>query len=229
MGLRCFWIEPNSRTRLSLRRYTNRMPCPLRPGEYSYHNAAAVFCEVPVVGGRDYDGPHTRADVPAGGPWPEACACGYRFVEADEWQVFSERLYARRDNGAIVTLRDAVPGAMWNADWLAHHPDYTGPDGRSISVNCPNGHEWTIDSRARNCDSPCATCGKPYHQHYSEASAQNLGHHFIESRPHKCWVRHGEPPNLTVDKNGTTCGAGAGSIQAGNYHGFLRNGEFKDA
>lgn len=25
-----------------------------------------------------------------------------------------------------------------------------------------------------------------------------------------CWVRHGEPPNVTVDKNG---------------HGFLRNGE----
>jgi hypothetical protein len=38
-------------------------------------------------------------------------------------------------------------------------------------------------------------------------------------------VRHGEAPNITVDKNGVTCGAGAGSIQCGSYHGFLRNGE----
>ncbi len=29
-----------------------------------------------------------------------------------------------------------------------------------------------------------------------------------------------------VDKNGLTCAAGAGSIQAGDYHGFLRDGEF---
>lgn len=34
---------------------------------------------------------------------------------------------------------------------------------------------------------------------------------------------------ITVDKNGTTCAAGAGSISAGPYHGFLRNGQLVDA
>jgi hypothetical protein len=43
---------------------------------------------------------------------------------------------------------------------------------------------------------------------------------------HRCWVRHGEPPRITVDKNGPTCQAGAGSILAGDYHGFLRDGAF---
>lgn len=44
---------------------------------------------------------------------------------------------------------------------------------------------------------------------------------------HKCWVRHGRPEDgsLHVDKNGHTCGAGAGSIDTGKWHGFLHNGE----
>jgi hypothetical protein len=39
-------------------------------------------------------------------------------------------------------------------------------------------------------------------------------------------VRHGEPPQITVDKRGLTCHAGAGSIALGSYHGFLHNGVF---
>jgi hypothetical protein len=46
---------------------------------------------------------------------------------------------------------------------------------------------------------------------------------------HKCWVRHGDAPLITVDKNGKTCGAGGGSILSGSYHGFLRNGELVEA
>jgi hypothetical protein len=60
-----------------------------------------------------------------------------------------------------------------------------------------------IDSRASNCTLP-------------------------NDREHKCWIRHGTPPDLTVDKNGKTCAAGAGSIQLGNYHGFLRNGHLEE-
>lgn len=43
---------------------------------------------------------------------------------------------------------------------------------------------------------------------------------------HRCWVRQGKPPTVAVGKGGHTCGAGAGSILSGNYHGFLRNGRF---
>ena len=68
----------------------------------------------------------------------------------------------------------------------------------------PNGREWDIDSRCSNCTLP-------------------------DDRIHRCWVRHGEPPNIHVDKNGHTCSAGAGSILAGDYHGFLHNGELTPA
>jgi hypothetical protein len=66
-------------------------------------------------------------------------------------------------------------------------------------VRLPNGRDWAIDGRATNCTRP-------------------------DDHEHQCWVKHGEPPNITVDKDGNTCGAGAGSIQIGDWHGFLRDG-----
>jgi hypothetical protein len=60
-----------------------------------------------------------------------------------------------------------------------------------------------------------------YHSHRHDMCAG-----YEDARPHKCWIRHGKAPLITVDKNGVTCGAGTGSIAAGDYHGFLRNGEF---
>jgi hypothetical protein len=72
-----------------------------------------------------------------------------------------------------------------------------------LTVKLPNGRSWNIDGEASNCDRK-------------------------GDKSHRCWCRHGTPPNLTVDKTpesgGSTCGAGGGSIQAGDYHGFLRNG-----
>lgn len=96
------------------------------------------------------------------------------------------------------------PGAMWFADWLLgiENEPFAGPDGRSLGVRLPNGSDWMIDGVCSNCtDRDGALSGK-----------------------HKCWVRHGVPPLVTVDKNGVTCGAGAGSILSGGYHAFLRDG-----
>jgi len=95
------------------------------------------------------------------------------------------------------------PGDMFFAPW-SHHSGkcfagWTNCDGRHLHVVLPNGATWNIDGRASNCTLPNDT-------------------------EHRCWVRHGEPPNITVDKAGHTCAAGAGSILSGDYHGFLRNG-----
>lgn len=107
-----------------------------------------------------------------------------------------DSLWRRTDTGEEKTLRDFEPGAMWFADWL--NDWHCGPDGRCLVVKTPGG-DWVVDSRASNCGLP-------------------------DDNEHKCWIRHGEAPNITVDKNGKTCTAGAGSIQCRNYHGFLRNG-----
>lgn len=96
-------------------------------------------------------------------------------------------------------MEDMPVGAMWNATWLNKCEGLTGPDGLSLHVRLPDGHEWNIDGRASNCD-------------------------MKDDHVHKCWVRHGVPPVLTVDKNGVTCHAGAGSIATDKYHGFLTDG-----
>ncbi len=94
------------------------------------------------------------------------------------------------------------PGDMY---WFIHQPGkcyvrWTNCDGRHLVVVLPNGHHWDIDSRANNCTLPRDTV-------------------------HRCWVRAGTPPSVSVGKSGgQTCGAGAGSIQSGQFHGFLDEG-----
>jgi hypothetical protein len=80
------------------------------------------------------------------------------------------------------------------------HARWSNCDGRHWEVICPGGDYWDINSRASNCT-------------------------MRDDGTHRCWVVHGEPPNVHVDKSGHTCGAGAGSIQTSNWHGFLHNGE----
>lgn len=214
MSVKCFFLEPIRQARLSLRRYnfsySDDEKCPLKG---YYHNAHVPLFDVPETYEFDeqansrvyrHQGPQSREGVPSEYAWPTACECGYIFKESDEWQVFSDHLYRRTDTGEILTLDGAGPGAMWNSEYLNDNAMMTGPDGLSLTVKCPNGREWLIDG-------PCSNCGSP------------------DDKVHKCWCRHGTPPQITVDKDCNTCSAGAGSIQAGDYHGFLRNGEFVDA
>lgn len=118
-------------------------------------------------------------------------------------------IWRREDTGEVRRFVHTFgPGAMYFATWY-RHGDNSGLYGWDwdnllsppLLVVTPSGREWNIDSRASNCT-------------------------MTNDRQHRCWVRHGDPPNVTVDKNGVTCGAGAGSIVSGDYHGFLRNGEF---
>jgi hypothetical protein len=109
-----------------------------------------------------------------------------------------------RDNGPWRPMDELEPGGMFWADWYQRK----GPDGHHLIVKTPGGL-WHVDGFASNCTRP-------------------------GDWSHYCWVRHGEAPNITVDKNGDTCGCGQ-SIQqgfandAGFYHGFLRNGQLVPA
>lgn len=204
MSVTCFLIIPTDTVRLWFRRYASESKCTLQgEGRMSYHNEETFWQDVPLIrDGRGYDETHcvyqekVKNDNPL---WPYRCKCDYIFTEGDARQIHSHRLYRRADNNELTTINDAEPGAMWDADWLHDIPSRVGPDGKSLHVVCPGGHHWNIDG-------PCSNCTKP------------------NDKVHKCWVRHGEAPALTVDKNGVTCSAGAGSIQTPNWHGFLRNG-----
>ena len=92
-----------------------------------------------------------------------------------------------------------APGAMWYAIWMPRNWDWDNETQPHLIVKTPSGGDWDIDSRASNCAKP-------------------------DDKLHRCWVRHGTPPNVTVDKNGLTCPAGGGSIISRGWHGFLRQG-----
>ena len=102
-------------------------------------------------------------------------------------------------DGQVLYGRQLPPGTMYWSSWHTGC-SWDNCDGQHLHVVLPNGHHWDVDGRASNCTLP-------------------------QDRTHRCWIRHGEPPLITVDKSGHTCNAGAGSILSGDYHGFLRGGE----
>jgi len=196
--------------RRSLRRYKSQADYKVRECPANgYHDEMVPFDEVPAmldergcyrVSDDDVSDAPPRDDA----RWPRQCRCGYQFAAGDEWQLFQDLLYRRVDTGEVMTLRDAPPGALWRARWMENlggSSMWVGADGQAWMCKTPGG-EWHIDGPASNC---------------TDKEGQTRGEH-------KCWVRHGVAPDFTIDKNGKTCSAGAGSILCGSYHGFLQNG-----
>lgn len=218
-GIRCFVLEPTRECRVTLRRYVrsgNRICTATRDQKYPVGCDAGTRVPDGILGRTPKDWPHEDPR------WPPSCMqCQEGFRDDDEWQVHEDRLYCRRDTGEFTTLRSAPVGAMWYADWYVENwstPEpsdpprswHPGPDGHVLVCKTPGptragslgewiGWDWIIDARASNC-------GLPLDNH------------------HACWVRHGAPPDVTVDKDGVTCSAGGGSIGSPYWHGFLRNG-----
>jgi hypothetical protein len=142
----CFMAEPTGNVRRFLRRYSLRNGtftsdvCQKMPGKYSYHNAQNFLDEVPDK--NDPSGNLWPHDDPR---WPKQCGCGYEFMDEDDWQLFQDHVYYRKDTGARFALRDAEPGTMWNAEWFIRNgTGLMGPDGLSLVVKTPEG-DWHID------------------------------------------------------------------------------------
>jgi hypothetical protein len=188
-------------TRAYLRLYWGQDECPrcLGHDNRGYHDAKVVIGETTELKAWHHMG--EPADHEGDPRWPARCDhCGAAAPPNAVRQVFRERLYDTPSG-------ELEPGCLYWATW--HH----GSEGQCIDgwTNCPgahlmavlpNGRRWDIDSRAANCALPKDTT-------------------------HRCWVRTGELPKITVGKvGGPTCTAGAGSIVAGDYHGMLQNGIF---
>ena len=204
--IKCFMVEPTEFQWRLLRRYNSSTDA-----TGHYHDAKTLIGKAPIIwgesGGRRVilgdDLPTEPHDDPR---WPTVCPCGYTFVDTDHWQVFTDPIYTRQDTGEEVSLRKLPPGGMYWAWWFEDIPYLCGPDGKCLIVALPSdgGDDlWMVDG-------PCSNCPTP------------------EDKKHRCWCRHGVPPNVTVDKNPepgqTTCTAGAGSIGTKRWHGFLRQG-----
>lgn len=212
MTVQTYWLEPTGQLAVGLRRYSHgdNVTWDCAGG---YHQALKYTGRVKVAYYTDSDGVRLRRNprpvAHTDRRWPKQCSdCDYRFTADDEWQRWSEQLYRRTDTGEPRVLHQGAPtpdapaaeaGACWDAWWMTFR---RGADGIYLMVRCPDGHDWSVDSRASNCTMP-------------------------DDETHRCWVRHGDPREcrVTVDKDGLTCAAGAGSIQTPKWHGFLRDGQ----
>lgn len=165
-----------------------------------YHRGKAIF-------GIAQAGLDTHTEIPKEAWFCKVVKCdqcGYVFADSKPSALSSQREWIRKDTGETHwDVRDFGPGACFYADWLTSYFEQVWDNwhgGAPLQIQMPNNDSWMPESRASNCTLP-------------------------EDRQHRCWCLHGEFPNLTADKNGLTCNAGAGSIATTNWHGFLRNGE----
>lgn len=158
----CFLLTPTGRDARWLRRYRAGAinDCPLGPK--CYHDAAVRV--------EDDEEKEWHCDWPHDDPrWPQRCACGYEFQEADNWQLFPLTIY-RTPDGREVTLHEtpppgietAPPGSMWFSDWCPGPKKHEGP---FLWVMTPGG-AWCVDG--------ASSSGGPG------------------------WTRTGEPPNVTA-------------------------------
>lgn len=214
--LRIYWdactvtsVEPCNECPNGHMNLKDQLTCPnsYGGGKPGYHNAKHLLGTTDKV--EDFNGFGKISDYPAE-RWPTVCDhCGapvpkdappQRLGENGvkvHHQVFTERLY---DTASGKPERGDIYAIDWHRG--SECPYWDNCDGVHLYVILPDGGHWDINSRASNCDKK-------------------------DERTHRCWVKHGTPPNLTVDKNGHTCGAGAGSIMSlSGWHGFLRDGVF---
>lgn len=123
----------------------------------------------------------------------------WRLTDAADHEFIYENISTGEKRASV----DLPPGACYATE--GDMP--TGSDGLAIVCVTPalrNGKvgtfHWWIDYTASNCTKR-------------------------DDDVHRCWVRHGTVGDkLHVDKNGNTCAAGAGSIQAPGWHGYLHHG-----
>jgi len=175
MGISCFMIEHAGKTQRSLRRYVSSAD--MTEGKCSvsmhgYHQTMVDLDVVPeiwgVLPGHDFECWHNTApEVPhTDDRWNNVCACGYVFTEQDQWQIFTDSIYRRTDNGLEYTLRSAPAGAMWWATWMPKNMYWDDKTDDHLVVRLPDGTDWDIDSRCNNCPWP-------------------------GNRQHRCWGRSG--------------------------------------
>lgn len=141
-------ITATDQASLALRRYAMDA-CAGNPYGAGSHDARTLIGTAPVVvlderGTWDVE---METPAPTDPRWPPRCACGYVFLEADVWQLSRDRLYARPDSDARLTLHEVTPGMLWDAPWyIDEDGDCVGPDGRSLVVRLPDGTNWAIDA-----------------------------------------------------------------------------------
>jgi hypothetical protein len=144
----CVLLVETDQASLALRRFSYEA-CAAKPHGMNFHDARTYIGVTPIIVSERKTWDVEVAQPPQTDPrWPIQCVCGYVFQEGDTWQLSKNRLYARQDTGALLTLHEVDPGMMWETPWFAD--EWHGPDGRCYTMALPGHGEWTIDGPSSN-------------------------------------------------------------------------------
>lgn len=225
-SLRAYWDEHVFDPKKQI--YVSKNTCPnsYGHGQPGIHDAMIRVAES-ITGKRDDEVGGSREDYDRS-CWPTVCThCGavapdvppassFPDRQRDGWvlehQLFRQALYGTPDK-TWFGLPDV--GDVLYEDWYGCADErggrcvygWTNCAGRHLIAIVPTGHWWDTNARASNCTKR-------------------------EDTTHRCWIRHGDPAKgetVHVDKNGNTCGAGAGSLAIKGWHGFLHNGDIHES
>ncbi len=222
-----------TRAYLRISWYDAACPNSYGKGAAGYHNAQRFLAETTVLENWEFGG--APSDHPEAA-WPVKCdhcpaiappqtvtqrCCSQPGCNAIRPQVtrsVHHRILYEAQDGSRKVRDELEPGDMYWATWYGcanAEPKghcihgWTNCDGKHLIVILPSkhNHPWDPDGRASNCG-------------------------LKNDTTHRCWVRNGDPETgkVHVDKgpighiSTTTCSAGAGSIQADGWHGFLHRG-----
>lgn len=145
MDITCFMLKPTNRALLYLRKFQGCAVGSCLEGS-SYHDARVCIGEMQPA--EEAVIRAATAEEREDKRWPTVCSkCHRPFGDSATHQRFVQRLYSR-DDGSVMVLDEAPPGAMWDADWYGDHR--VGPDGLHLVVRLPDGNEWFIDGPATN-------------------------------------------------------------------------------
>ena len=139
--IQCVLISAVAKAKESYRRYATMDDVRCLNGG-TYHNVSTAIGVIPWPFEHGGEGKIPSEELKKDLRWPQACSCGYRFLEEDTWQHNFEQLYEREDTKELLVLRDAPLGAMWDAPWMGER--FRGSDGLHLIVRTPGG-DWTID------------------------------------------------------------------------------------
>lgn len=156
MPWKCYWMDDTGEVHVRLRRYVSSdqtdVPCP-----GGYHQAMSeVIARQPNRANAEGYLEAIPVEEYQGNPsWPKRCAregCDYRFKKADQWQVWTDRIYRRAATGEEFDAMGLPPGSLLDGHW---HPQ-KGPDGIALVVVLPpsaedtRGHWWHADGPSSN-------------------------------------------------------------------------------
>jgi hypothetical protein len=153
--IECFWLEPTELASSELRRYEKISYSPMPPdscpqNRMRHHDTTVYVGEVSYPFQPEGINGYGCDDVPHDDlNWPKTChTCGFSFREEDHWQHNVNRLFKGAPDGKFYTLRNAPPGAMYDASWFGAK----GSDGIALAVVLPpNGGDdvWMPDHSSK--------------------------------------------------------------------------------